>query len=196
MSCGRRLARAGLRHAARAAWAVAADAGSVYVEDLSYGPQPWWRGHWRDRLPAIDADITAMEQMAGDVNGAVHGDHEMIWAAIGQVLAGQRHDAIAVTHKAQTRFVPGQGLPVMLTAAEELNEVWLHYRHVDQAEAWQSVAMTAQSAGWQGEVPAGYTASPFALQYDFELRSEQVAVLSPGLREDLSNQPYYLVRQG
>jgi hypothetical protein len=181
---------------ARAAWAVAAEAGSVYVRDLSYGPQPWLRGHWRDRLPAIDADIVAMEQMAGDVNGAVRGDPEMIWAALGQVLAGPRRDAVAVVHEPPVRFAPGQALAMTMTAAEDLNEVRLHYRHVNQAENWQSVAMTVQGGGWRGEVPATYTASPFALQYYFELRSEQVAVLSPGLRGDLSNQPYYLVRQG
>ena len=34
----------------------------MYVADITFGPLPHQRGHWSDRLPAIDADIAAMEQ--------------------------------------------------------------------------------------------------------------------------------------
>ena len=45
---------------ARDAWAELAElAWGVYMEDVSYGPQEHLRGHWRDRLPAIDADVAA-----------------------------------------------------------------------------------------------------------------------------------------
>ena len=48
--------------AARAAWAaMAGRAGIVYRADVAYGRTPFRRGHWSDRLPAIDADIAAMK---------------------------------------------------------------------------------------------------------------------------------------
>ncbi len=50
---------------ARAAWADAAErAFGVYVDDLTFGPQPWLRGTWADRLPAIDRDLEDLEVVA------------------------------------------------------------------------------------------------------------------------------------
>ena len=47
--------------AARAAWAETAGAArGVYQDDLAFGPEPHLRGHWADRLAAIDADLAAM----------------------------------------------------------------------------------------------------------------------------------------
>jgi hypothetical protein len=41
--------------AARGAWAqIAERAKGVYVSDVTVGELPWLRGHWLDRLPAID----------------------------------------------------------------------------------------------------------------------------------------------
>ena len=49
--------------AARAAWAgLAETAKGVYVPDITVGELPWLRGHWLDRLPAIDADIALLEK--------------------------------------------------------------------------------------------------------------------------------------
>ena len=46
---------------AREIWsAFAREASSVYVSDITYSPRPNLRGHWMDRLPAIDDDIAAM----------------------------------------------------------------------------------------------------------------------------------------
>ena len=36
---------------------------TVYRSDITYGPQPIKRGHWLDRLPAIDKDLAAMEAL-------------------------------------------------------------------------------------------------------------------------------------
>src|ERR1035438_9986724 len=47
---------------ARAAWAgLSHKADGVYVADITVGELPWLRGHWLDRLPAIDADIVLLE---------------------------------------------------------------------------------------------------------------------------------------
>ena len=47
---------------ARTTWAAMAErARTVYVTDLTYGETPVRRGHWVDRLPAIDQDLAAVE---------------------------------------------------------------------------------------------------------------------------------------
>jgi hypothetical protein len=73
--------------------------------------------------------------------------------------------------------------------------VTLHYRHVDQAEAWEAVATSAAGAGFRGVIPAGYTDSPFPLQYYFEGTGPDGAWLYPGLGPELTGQPYYTVRR-
>ncbi len=45
---------------AREAWVAAAQAAAVYRSDISYGSTPMRRGHWSDRLAAIDKDIAAL----------------------------------------------------------------------------------------------------------------------------------------
>ena len=51
-----------LYRAARSAFAQAANrAKGVYVPDITVGENPQLRGHWLDRLPAIDTDIAAVE---------------------------------------------------------------------------------------------------------------------------------------
>ena len=49
---------------ARAAWAqLAQRAEAVYVRDITFGPDRHQRGHWLDRLPAMDQDIAKMAQL-------------------------------------------------------------------------------------------------------------------------------------
>ncbi|HET8526830.1 MAG TPA: hypothetical protein VFM81_09370, partial [Actinomycetota bacterium] len=51
---------------ARDAWIEAIEHADVYVPDLTFGPQAWIRGHWRDRLAAIERDVDAIERLAED----------------------------------------------------------------------------------------------------------------------------------
>ena len=47
----------------RAIWSRFAQyAHGVYVSDITIGPLPHQRGHWLDRLPAMDDDIAAMRR--------------------------------------------------------------------------------------------------------------------------------------
>ncbi|MGH8694609.1 MAG: hypothetical protein ACREVM_10330 [Burkholderiales bacterium] len=49
--------------AARAAWAdLAGRAKDVYIPDITFGFDKHLRGHWLDRLPAIDDDLADMEK--------------------------------------------------------------------------------------------------------------------------------------
>jgi hypothetical protein len=73
----------------------------------------------------------------------------------------------------------------------------LHYRHVNQAERWQTAA--AQSTGriWRAAIPSDYTNDPYPLQYYFEATDAPAsAALYPGLGVQLTNQPYFVLRKG
>ena len=62
--------RSSFYRSARAAWAALSEtAKGVYVPDITVGELPWLRGHWLDRLPAIDADIALLEKRLAAANG-------------------------------------------------------------------------------------------------------------------------------
>jgi hypothetical protein len=46
---------------------------------------------------------------------------------------------------------------------------------------------------YRAAIPAGYTESPFALQYYFHLGQGSAADLYPGFNEVFANQPYFVV---
>ena len=74
--------------------------------------------------------------------------------------------------------------------------VLLHYRRVNQAERWQSEPMQVKGRLWRAAIPSEYTQSPYPIQYYFELKeTPQLAVLYPGLGEQLIGQPYFIARQ-
>jgi hypothetical protein len=72
--------------------------------------------------------------------------------------------------------------------------VTLFFRHVNQAEHWQSVPMDHADAHFAASIPADYTDSPFPLQYYFQLRHSLSAWFYPALGPDFSHQPYFLLQ--
>jgi hypothetical protein len=183
--------------AARAAWAeLARRADGVYVRDLTFGLVRNLRGHWSDRLPAIDQDIERMEKRRSDA-GAPKGDAAVLQAA----LAPPRRPTPACRHTPPVSFRPGEAVTIALlpdrdAGRERPSVVRLHYRHVHQAEEYRVAAMQAHEGGWRAAVPGDYTRSPFPLQYSFELRDGPGrATLFPGFAPDLCNQPYFVIRQ-
>jgi hypothetical protein len=171
--------------AARASWAqVAERAKGVYVADITVGEQPWLRGHWLDRLPAIDEDIAALEKR---MPAATASDHPRLRAAIAEVLARPKRVTMAVRHTPQAHFEPRQSLA--LHAATDAKSGRLYYRHVNQAERWESAELRDGAAA----IPAAYTDSPYPLQYYFEFHTgPDKAFLYPGFAPDLANQPYFV----
>jgi hypothetical protein len=74
--------------------------------------------------------------------------------------------------------------------------VVLHYRHVNQAERWQSTDLRRDGEAFRGEIPAVYTVRRYALQYYFEIETApSEATLFPSLDADLANVPYSVVRR-
>ena len=175
---------------ARAAWAaMAGRAAIVYRADIAYGRTPFRRGHWSDRLPAIDADIAAMKAMVSRIAAGPPHDATLLIAA---VTARPPRPQIAVLHTVPERFHPGSELVLSLKTAADVIAI-LHYRHVDQAERWTQVAMAGSGGNFMGAIPAATTGSPYPVQYYFEFRRGNRAWSHPAFNASLSNTPYYAV---
>jgi hypothetical protein len=179
---------------ARAAWKAIVDtANNVYREDLTFGYAPQLRGSWRDRLPAIDQDIVAMTT----TRIAKPATATSATSAIVAALATPHRQAVALQHKPAKRF--RAGAPVVIEAAlpaEMPGKLNLWYRRVNQAEKWVMLPMESTATGFHATIPADYIASPYSLQYYFEvLPDSEDRTLYPGLTRDYSTQPYYLLHK-
>jgi hypothetical protein len=179
---------------ARTAWAdLAGRAKGVYLPDITVGENPVIRGHWLDRLPAIDRDIAAVEAKLGPANG---GSSPRTAQAIQEALGRPVRTSLAVTHTPPARFRPGQPLEIALALEQPVASVTLYYRHVNQAERYQVAAMTASNRRYQVTIPATYTDSAYPLEYYFEVRESPEKVwLHPGLSTTLTRQPYFVIRR-
>ncbi|MGD1876844.1 MAG: hypothetical protein ACFB13_05000 [Kiloniellaceae bacterium] len=182
-------------HRARDAWQEAARAcRDVYVEDITYGPHAWLRGRWDDRLPAIERDIEDMaacaaeDRLAGTSESALglaHLAHFHSWST------AQRHPC---RHTPPDGFTRGGDLALSCKPlGASRHDVFLHYRHVNQSEPWQCVAMDWSNEAYQARIAGDYTRSSFPLQYYFEIQEEACAKFYPGLVDTLSNQPYFVL---
>jgi len=178
---------------AREAWAALVKvAAGVYVSDVTVGEQNYLRGHWADRMPAIDKDIAALGAML-DSGGSGEGSPK-IRAALETVLKRPQRARLTVRHATPERFTRGDALALEI-AAEDTAEVRLHYRHVDQAENHVAIAMERRGLKYVASIPAEYTKTEFPLQYFFEVHgSDGKAGLYPGFMSEPINQPYFVVR--
>jgi hypothetical protein len=179
---------------ARDIWAQIADrTKSVYVPDITVGELAWLRGHWLDRLPAIDDDIADMqkrlESAKPDANPAVQ-------AAIAEALGRPRRTPATCRHTPPAQFHPSQPLALEISVDRKLASARLYYRHVNQGERYQVAEMQAAGNRYRAAIPAAYTDSPFPLVYYFELKdAPDKAWLYPGFVAGLTNQPYFVVRR-
>ncbi|MBI3683461.1 MAG: hypothetical protein HY235_24060 [Acidobacteria bacterium] len=182
--------------AAHRAWSGMANrARDVYARDITYGTTPHMRGHWIDRLPAIEEDIARMEKSRPSQAG--QHDAERVRVAIQMALSPPKPIAVACRHTPPARFRPGAPLEIQLSLERgNGRQVRLHYRRVNQAERWQSIEMQWRDNRYAAVIPGPYTQSPYPLQYYFNLRhsADQIQIY-PGLEATLSNQPYFVVRQ-
>jgi len=179
----------------RAIWAQFADlAKGVYLPDITVGEQPQQRGHWLDRLPAMDRDIAAVAlKLEATPAGTPHPN---VSAAIQEVLGRPHRAASSASHDAPATFQPGKPLKLVLTLSDQAEAVRLYYRHVDQAERYSTAPMEARQHRYNAEIPGAYTASEYPLEYYFEItHNAKSVVLYPGLSETLTKQPYFVVRR-
>jgi hypothetical protein len=183
---------------ARDAWSrFAQEARTVYVADITFGPLPHQRGQWLDRLGAMDTDVAVLERkLEGIPPGAPPA--KQVAAAIVQVLGRPRRPALACVHTTPADFVAGRPLEVTLVVQGSglPSVVRLWYRHVNQAERYEAAEMQVRDGLYRATIPGSYTDSRYPLQYYFELkRHADQAWLYPGFTPELTNQPYFVVRQ-
>ena len=179
---------------ARVAFAAAADAADgVYMNDVSFGEQPYLGGHWRDRLPAIDKDIAQLGAMlAAD---RLTAPSPKVAKAIQAGREWWQRFHVYPAHRPPPRFKPGEDLRLALSMLPEVSEVRLDYRHVNQAENFVTILMEGQDSGFVAAIPADYTRTEFPLEYYFEVQKRDgTAGLYPGFSPPLTNQPYFVVR--
>jgi hypothetical protein len=180
--------------AAREIWAGLANrAKGVYVPDITVGELRQLRGHWLERLPDIDKDVALVAaRLEKSGSGA---DSTVVQAAIAEALGRPMRAEIACTHAAPARFRPGQVIELEIAPAKKVAGVRLFYRHVTQAERFESVAMKDAGSRWRAVVPGGYTAGVYPIEYYFELRESAArATLFPGFGAGRVNMPYFVVR--
>lgn len=181
--------------AGRDAWAELAGRAGVYDEDLTFGLAAHLRGHWKDRLAAINLDIADMERVRGEAAGW----RNMPWADV--AVACESTPPPCCQHSPPASFQPGQPVWVdLIFRAHDLSDGFvsarLHYRHVNQAETYSCVEMAASPSRFRAQIPGTYTDSPYPLQYFFELRCGTArAWLYPGLDLRTFGQPYFVIRQ-
>ncbi len=178
---------------ARSIWAAMAErARGVYVPDLSYGEIPVRRGHWMNRLPAIDEDLAALEKVPFDAKPNAPETSSQVMA---QATGRSSRVSFRCEHTPPKGFEARKEIALaILFPGIAPGSARLFYRHVNQAERWQSTEMRRDGRSFHGSIPATYTQSPYALQYYFELRERpESAALFPGFNETFTNQPYYVL---
>jgi hypothetical protein len=180
---------------ARVAWAEMDRSAKAYVTDLSSSDRISERGQWSDRLPLIDGDIAQMEQRLAAAKSV---DDTRVRAAVAEALGRPRRDIGRCQHQPPPRFRRKEALALQITVPPgKVVSVRLYYRHVNQAERFESVEMQVQSNAYRADIPAAYTDSGYPLQYYFEVKETTDRVwLYPGFAADLSNQPYFVVQRG
>jgi hypothetical protein len=182
--------RAGL---ARDAWIEAVAHADVYAPDLTFGPQAWIRGHWRDRLAAIERDVDALARLAQDAEPS---EPSPIVPAPSVPLPadlGLRHEPQVLRRGSPTVVE----LAVAGGRAAAIGSVRLRYRPMDQSRDWKEAEMDRDADRFVATVSAEATMAPYPLAYAFVLVGSQgEAWRHPGLGENLAGRPYFVAETG
>jgi hypothetical protein len=187
---------------ARAHWVeIVEQTVGVYVKDITVGGEPWLRGHWADRLAAIDDDLRDLEgelaKLADSPRTTKEGGKTVLEKPIEELIF--EPPAVGYRHEPPRSFRPGEPLAISLTVRPsdqgvEPAQVILRYRHVNQAETYCQTSMERDAISYHAAIPASYTDSAYPLEYFFVLRGQDDhAWLYPGFERDLANQPYFVV---
>ena len=181
---------------ARSFWVELANvARSVYQPDVTVGELDVIRGHWLDRLPAIDADIDLMKRKLEETQNSAAARPESVRSAIKEATGRPKRDSAVCHHIPPSHLTAGEPLELELSIKREIMSARLYYRHVNHAERYQTTTMQPTGKSFRATIPADYTNSLYPLQYYFELKEKpDKAWLYPGFSENLTNQPYFVVR--
>jgi hypothetical protein len=180
---------------ARNAWEQVIEATKgVYSDDITFGYVSFMRGHWADRLPGIEEDIRNMENqihLASNNVSSKEIEKAKNW------LLNQQMELPAYNHIPPKSFERGQGVQISLSIQDIPSDyqVYLKYRHANQADSYQAIKMVRDVELFTADIPASYTDSPYPLIYFFEFENdEKQKRICPGFDKNLSNQPYFSIR--
>ncbi len=184
-------------HKARNYWIDLSEiARDVYKHDITVGELDVLRGHWLDRLPAIDKDIDLMRKILEKIPSADNRQPDNVHEAIKEVLGRPHRDSAVCHHKNPDKFKVGEAVNLKISVDKEIESILLYYRHVDQAERFKTTKMKKAGRSFSASIPADYTETLYPLQYYFELREKpDNAWLYPGLTSKLTQQPYFVIRK-
>ncbi len=181
---------------ARNHWSKLANyAKDFYKSDITIGEDAVIRGHWLDRLPAIEADLELMAKKLEETKQTKITEHANVKSIIHEVLVRPVRTTSNCSHEQPKYFEAGKPLDLDLSIEKEIQLVRLYYRHVNHAERFRVLEMKKSGKHFKAKVPADYTDSQYPLQYYFEIIEPKNAWLYPGFSQDLTNQPYFVVRK-
>jgi hypothetical protein len=176
----------------RAIWAeLSRLTDGVYMKDITVGEQLYQRGHWLDRLPAMDKDIAIVERLTTQ---ATTSSNPQLTRAIEAVRIKPIRLLKNVQHTPARSFRAGQ--PLMLSLqTETAASVALHYRHVNQAERYTAARMINRRGIYRLVIPSSYTDTKYPLQYYFQIHPKDGdTYLYPGFDDLHQQSPYFIVR--
>lgn len=182
---------------ARSIWAELANrAKDVYKPDITIGENEVVRGHWLNRLPAIDEDIAFMANILTQTQSSGVAQQDNVRLAIQEAIGRPVRASAVCSHIQPKQFQVGKPLDIELSFEKMPKSARLYYRHVNHAERFESVEMQVVAKHYLATIPATYTDSMYPVQYYFELKDgPKSAWMYPGFNADLTNQPYFVVRQ-
>ena len=182
---------------ARANWAVpATQAGKAYKTDITVGEQPWLRGHWLDRLPAMDEDLANMVKKLESHQGSATANADQAKKLVQYATGKPTRRQLACEHKQPAGFTAGSALELTFNFAKKPQSAVLYYRHVTQAERYRKTEVSWSGTTGTATIPAAYSNSPYPLEYYVVAKNEQgEAAMYPGFNKELAGQPYFTVRK-
>ena len=183
-------------HKARNYWIELAEiTKDVYKHDITVSILDVLRGHWLDRLPAIDEDIDFMRNILDKTPISVDTQPDNVRAAIKETLGRPHRDFAVYHHRQPENFKVGSDINLEISVEKKDVSVMLYYRHVNHTERFKSIEMKKAGKSYKAIIPADYTQTQYPIQYYFELRERpDNAWLYPGLTAKLTQQPYFVVR--
>jgi len=179
---------------ARDAWvAIINAAEGVYQTDLSYGPQPWLRGAWRDRLAGIDRDIQDFEFWYINDRDRPIVEQAKAAAQLAAMRGWRARPSTALSGAYPQRYRRGKALTIAVRKPATATAATLYFRHVHQGEIWSKTKMSADAHGFAASLPAAFTESNYPIQFYVVFESGEGPVFAPGLGNDLAGQPYVVI---
>lgn len=160
----------------------------VYHDDIAFGVGLSDRGSWADRLPSMKRDLEALKAQLRETPTSA------TWTRKHYEQRSVRWIADAA-FEAPPPFERDAELSIHLRCEDStIFAAVLHFRHLNQGEAWQSVPMRRTDAGFAASIQREYTRSEYPLIFFAEVHREgEHPVFVPALDPTLANQPYVVL---